>query len=152
MFKSCRNWLSEQWDYGIHSLLNKPPAANNDDAFTQWRERVNDRRERVIAGMRDRACSKQDLLSVNTLGLIPNIPGLHPNPAWPKLPAGFAELRLDVPDGGRIRRPRRRVVVQPVEGHAVARRIAEVDRMGLPILPLLRLAFPTAPSLATSRP
>jgi hypothetical protein len=75
-------------------LLNKPPAANNDDAFTQWRERVNDWRERVIAGMRDGGCTKQDVMSVNTLGLIPMIPSLHQNPGVAHA-MSMLTLRLD---------------------------------------------------------
>ncbi len=73
------DWLSEQWDFGIHELLNKPPEKDNHGAFLQWEHRVHEWKERVLSGLTERGATIQDWRRVNTLGLFPTY-AMHPNP------------------------------------------------------------------------
>lgn len=72
--------MSDQWEFAVHNLLNKPPASNGTD-LSQWRERVRDWERRTVEIMREHHCTKQDIRSVDIIGLAPWIQGLHPHPA-----------------------------------------------------------------------
>lgn len=69
--------MSEQWEFGIHELLNKPPVANNRDSFKQWQDSVKRWAQKTVSLMKDHGCTKQDIRSVKVIGLAPLIPTLH---------------------------------------------------------------------------
>jgi hypothetical protein len=72
--------LSDQWDFGIHELLNKPPIEDNDQSFTQWNGSVHRWTQAALQIMKDGGCTKQDVRRVNTLGVFPTLVGFHKNP------------------------------------------------------------------------
>ena len=72
--------MSEQWEVGVHELLNRPPGLGEVE-LNKWREAVRRWQRKTLDIMTEHKCTAQDMRSVRVIGLAQIIPTLHSE--WP---------------------------------------------------------------------